>query len=823
MAKKRILISPEQQESQVGAFFRKLDIALCSEFIQEHLGSYLFIVDDYLPELNLLTRLQTKKSINPICINDVRGFFDENFLNNELIYSLLGTYFSEYRDYDLVDRFTKKNQNVYTLKIQDFLNIGSFTDTIVLDAYKNNFDCDMIRNYLNFAINYAFKTEEMNNHHSIEVSYAFNETGFALQILMSANKFDLEKEFSTKNKKFEIFFNGTNYFDVSYFRKKEKLLLSSLWFKEKNLQLFKSFFFSEIDGRFNLKDKKSNLISRLDAVTETFSHKSNITKAHTYSKLHLARKFANIIKIMRSREIDSPVAAILTPADIDNYLSRYPRHDATVAIDMEIKNFIIKLLNDENLSSNISQHIDKTALSSLDSFVDELQRIIGQKSLEDLNEIVSLVESTKNNECNFTMIEGWTEDSNKEDWFKKRASIIEKIKEQTYLIMKSGRNVVEEDIVNITAGQFNANPEEDRAIVKGLLEEAISTSFFRNEKLDDLLALQLLQKRPENDIDQKKLKLQLIGFKNSVAQMRSEIIKLRLEAEVSRKENCQDQIGKLPKQELGILKKAAISSIELIRENKRKELKQKHEFDKIIALKNKQNRYLEDSLNKLKSESSGDSNIEITKKLDEVKEENKKLKLLLEKSHLNIIPDSEIVNTEKSSSEKDQEIAKLKNEVQTAQLLADKLQRIMKVSENISSQEDVNLANSAASKAQFETLLSQSSNDSESSTFQTYKKEMEEKYKAQGIELKKTENKLKFTIAQLDEAHKRKSSDQSHGKSSDTYAKSMEAASNKLAAINIDLLEKKKEVIKLKQENTLLTSKVFELEKKLGINEKKVA
>ncbi|MGZ3810055.1 MAG: hypothetical protein ACXVCE_18370, partial [Bacteriovorax sp.] len=105
----------------------------------------------------------------------------------------------------------------------------------------------------------------------------------------------------------------------------------------------------------------------------------------------------------------------------------------------------------------------------------------------------------------------------------------------------------------------------------------------------------------------------------------------------------------------------------------------------------------------------------------------------------------------------------------------------------------------------------------------TEKKGLEEKGKLQAIEIKKMEQKLKFTVSKLEEAQKRKVAPAAIAKSIESYVKQLENANLRLNEANNEVAEKRKETVKLKQENALLTSKLAEIEKKLGNSEKKAA
>ncbi|MDD4973185.1 MAG: hypothetical protein PHY93_02490 [Bacteriovorax sp.] len=827
LTKKRILISTEQQNAQVGSFFRELGLELCTEFDKEHLADYLFIVDDYLEELKILPRIQTRKTIASACLSEVRGFFDENLINEEGARSLLNSYFSDAQNFDLVDRFSKDFQNVFTLKIHDYLNVGYFIDTIVLEAYKNKFDYEQVRNYLNFALPYSLKLiEQEEGPLPLDVSFSYSEKGFAIQISMSAGSFEMSKNFNSKSEKVAKFSSSANYFDASYFKKRERLLLSSLWFKEKKLQPFKSFFLTEISERHNTSDSKSALINRLDEVPDSVQYEANLNRIDQSEKLHLARKFSLFIKNFRTSEESPPKLSSLTIEDIDTYLSHYPRQDALLAIDLEIKNFIIKLLNDDSLYDGVTDYIQKIANSNLDSHVDEIQRILSQKSLEDIIEIIRLKAGPKDESNDVTKVSGLTETQNEEEWKVKRSDLVDQIKEQVVTIKSSGRNVVEEDIVKIVSEQLSADPEEVRTIVKGLVEEAISGELIKKEKLEEAFALRFLSQQPGQDAAREKLEGQIVRMKKIMEQMRSEIVKLRAEVNVAQKEKDSTLTG-AQAEEISDLKHALTKTLEMMKAKETIALKQKIDFEQILIAKENKNKTLEEHLEGLKDEFSRSREFANEEKLEMLLVENKSLAARLELANRKVVIINENMGKHDSDSlvKKDKELTALKTNFHLAQALIEKFKQERTDLENKIAEEkekyiklkDEKAIAAGPSKEQLE-------KDLLLINLQVEKKSLEDKQRIQGIELKKLEQKLKFSIAQLEESQKRKTQPTvAISKSNEVYVKQLENASARITEANNDITEKKKEAIKLKLENALLASKVSELEKKLSNIDKKAA
>ena len=290
--KKIILISPEQQEAQVGSFFRELGIELSSNYDKVYHSNYLFIVDDYLADLKILPRIQTKNTISSECFPNVRAMIPSEYLDNSEVKTLLKYYFSDEEAFDLLSFFSRNFKNCYSFKIHDYLNVGYFIDSIIVKAYQHNFDFEQIRNYLNYTLPFALRqVEKGKNLTPVEVSFSCSEEGFAIQIDFSAPEFSMNEDFKNSDNGLNDFFSKSNYFDVNYYAKKKKLQISSLWFKNEKLKDFKSYFLTEI-----VRSNKRNNSSIVNILNE------DADDTHYLSR----DKESNSIKIIESCDVNTP-------------------------------------------------------------------------------------------------------------------------------------------------------------------------------------------------------------------------------------------------------------------------------------------------------------------------------------------------------------------------------------------------------------------------------------------------------------------------------------------------------------------------------------
>ncbi|MBY0413231.1 MAG: hypothetical protein K2Q18_03655, partial [Bdellovibrionales bacterium] len=157
---KKILIASELHASAMGLFFQELGFELTDTYVEgEH---YAFAVDSVCPEVLTIARVQFAKTIDPRVAQNIRGHIAPGFFKNELGKNLLRSHFNEAQELNLVERYSSNLKSIYNIKLQDYLNLGFFVDSIVVEAYRGKFDITALRSYLNVALNFAFKKIEFN-------------------------------------------------------------------------------------------------------------------------------------------------------------------------------------------------------------------------------------------------------------------------------------------------------------------------------------------------------------------------------------------------------------------------------------------------------------------------------------------------------------------------------------------------------------------------------------------------------------------------------------------------------------------------------------
>lgn len=838
---KKILISKELKSSEEGVFFESLGITLEENFNKD--SDYLFVVNDYLPEVRNLPRLHTKNM-----------FFSEAYLDNQITAcivagknelkdakakELLKDYFSEEVRFDLIEKHSKKLQSISSIKIQDYLNIGFFVDAVIVEAYKNNFEINKVREFLNHLLLFSFSRLELGNRQApVDLSYSCSDDAFVVQASIELDRFEGKDEL-VKDDYLERLFNKTNFLDVSYFKKKKRLTIASLWFKAPELQNFKSYFFTEIASRSAVAPQVGEVDVRVEAFTkEKVVYQSKEKSDALDSRaLVMARKFSLFITNFRNIEDNPKALESLTIEDINHYLDQYPKKKAVSEVDDEIKDIILKLVKDESINKEITEEVTRISNSNLDPQIDDIKRVLSNKSLEDIEEVIMIngvgedlgddVLKVKgflaDEDQSETRIKGVTEDlSNNEKWEIKKNKINEAIQNEVVTIKGTGRSVVQDDIIRIVAKELGADEKDIKSVVKGIVEEVVSKEIISTSKAVSSLP-HLYASKEIKSANEEKLEAQMSRMKKVMEQMKREMIKLANKTEtsvLSKDVNVvsEDESAKQLKLEQALHK--AMGALK----NKEKILeKNRADFEAIIKEKERKIQQVEQKIDEMKLEHALSKEFANQEKLQSLESENKTLqsRLDLANKKVNIINENIEHRENEDLSKSERESTRLKANLQAAQEI---IERFKKDKLEMEARISAEIDNSRKMKEAYEAKLGSLGGSSGQNVEETMakldaaKKDIEEKYRLQGIELKRLEQKLKYQTSQLEASNKKKDA-----KGSDVVIKQLEKAKSTVNEMTADLTEKKKEAIKLKQENAQLQARITELEKKLSNAEKKAA
>lgn len=828
-SKKKILVTTEFVNSAGGAFFKEIGFDLETKYREG--DQYLFAVDGASSSIEGLPRLQTKKDIDAKFLNSVRSYISEEYFTTDAGRELLAAYFSASSDFDLIDRYSKEFKNIYNVKIHEYLNVGFFVDSVVVEAYKAGFDINALRNYLHHVLGFAFKKIELSSERMpIELSYSHDGEAFSVQVTLKTDYFNGKNEFEET---LPLIMNSCQFFDVSYFTKRNQLSISCLIFKTKFCSKSRAYFFTEIAKKSLAHESDHEIHSGLKD-QENVRYEAPILDDEQSKKLTLVRKFALFIKNYRKNEEEAKPSDELEIEDIERYLSFYPKQDSVKELNDELKQFIVRLVKDESLFEGITDYIQKISSSNLDDQIQEIQRVLSEKSLSDIEEIL-LIRGQKKVEEGVSVVKGWIELSDdeativsgpeyeavsNEKWAVKKGQIKEKLQNEVIRIKGSGRNVIESDIIRVMSRELNVDENDVKTVVSGIVEEVVAQEVIKNQNLEAALAAKILGGPSPEEI-REKLESQVTRMKKVIEQMKKEIIKFQNEKMLRGIEGNLNQNTEGP--EIHKLKFALSKAMELAKAKDK--IIEKQKSDSEINLKSRDHKIevLENRIEEIKAEHARSREFANEEKLQILEAENKTLRGRLELANkkMNIISEN-IENKSVEVSEKhSKELESLKGNMQVAQSVIErfkeeKLEMETKLQENREIirklKED---ASSEGSNGALKSELAEKENQIQ--LLQSERRSLDEKYRLQTMELKKVEQKLKFTTSQLESSNKRGGSGQ---KSADAYAKQLEQANARLGDANHEVAEKRKEIVKLKQENTLMSSKIAELEKKLGLAKK---
>jgi hypothetical protein len=846
---KKILISSELFSSAVGIFFQELGFELFTQSLpNEH---YAFAIDNACPELINIPRLHISKAMDEKLASKVRGFIDQDFFKHAEGKKLLATHFNESADLDLIERYSENLKTVYNVKLQDYLNIGFFIDSIIIDAYKSSFDITPLRNYLNTMMNFSFKKVELNSESMpIDISYSHDEDAFAVEISMIVDSFNGKEEFKNI---FNELMENINYLDVTYFPKKSKLTISSLIFKDPKMKKARSYFFTEVTKRIiQTGDLQTNLYSGL-MLKEGTEYAVHSEVKINESKIQIARKLARFIKNTRKKD---EYFAKIERGEIDNYLALYPREEITSEIDEVVKDLAFKILKFDESNNGMNEYIQKVAGSNLNEEISNIQKVLGSKSLGDFEEILAIKNLNRETALPYSIkawvekeeenlrITGVTDISKNEIWAIKSSQMNEKIQEELVRIRGEGKNIVLDDIIKIVSTDLNASPDDVRPFVEWVVEEVVADGIAKNKKLEEVFTMDLFQPKEEvpmptmvpvaNQILTEKLQDQNSRMKKIMEQMKRELIKLQNEKAALEVNGLtvEPVVSLIDKAESVKLKNALTVAMKNISTKERIIDKLRSDVDANFKIKDDKISALEKKIEELKYEKEKNKSVPDKKYLEELEVENKILVMQLEQANKKNLVEASSLTTAKAApniedeAKHEKEIEALKMSVQMAQVLIERLKhdkhememRFLEEKEAIVSENEEKIMGLMLT-ANTEGL---SKKDGPITALTNEKKALEDRLRAQGLELKKVEQKLKFANSQLDSSSLKKDAKASV-KSNEVYAKQLDLMNIRMENAIAEVAEKRKEIHKYKLENTTLSMRISELEKKVALYDKKAS
>ncbi len=605
--------------------------------------------------------------------------------------------------------------------------------------------------------------------------------------------------------------------------------------KDDSLKNFRSCFLNETAYRI-VEQATLEVRSGLE-VQETVSY----SPRDQSKKIGLGRKVALFIKNYRKSEEAPKENAKLEVLDIEYYMTFYPRQEAVRDVDDELKRFILKMLKDESFYVGISDYVKNIAESNLDDKTEEIQKILSGKSLGDLEETLLI-----NGECedlteSFTRVKGKPEDkddfkqviggvtddlSNNEKWEIKKDLINKQIEEEVTRIKADGNNVLQDDILRVVSKHLDVSDENVKIIISGIVEEAISKDMLvKGKGIEESVGQKIIFAKDGDPVSKSKLEEQNQKMKKLMELMKQEMVRLK-------EENARISImtpTEVEEKGDSIKLKVALAKTMSSLKSKDKILEKiKTDSELLLNEKNLKIEMLEERMRILKDDHAKSADHANLEKLTSLEFENRNLlsKLELSNKKINIISDNMESKEQGDIVKRDKELGTLKSSIQMAQVLIERFKaEKLELEGKLQSEKDISrkYRDEYEAKMKGGASADQAIAEQEIQAFMIEKRGMEEKNKLAVNEIKKLEQKLKFATSQLESSLKKRMAPPNQQKSNEAYIKQLDVASQRLAEVNSDLAEKKKEILKFKQDNNVLTSKVAELEKKLSNLDKKAA
>lgn len=547
-----------------------------------------------------------------------------------------------------------------------------------------------------------------------------------------------------------------------------------------------------------------------------------------------AKKFALFIKNYREREGASAENYKLSDQEILNYLAHYPRSEAVSSLSDEAKSLICIMVRNVDVYENVSRAIEDIGQSGFLDKVEEIQEIISSKKLEDIAEIITVKGGNRNYDEEVSRVKGWLEDKkddlikinsnydglpSNEKWEIKKLHINEVLKQEVERIKANGDSATAKDYLTILSEKLGIGEEDSKFLVEGLIEDSSGDTVI--SRIEELRQAFIKPEPKVKPVGNTKLEDQIVKMKKIMDGMKAEIIRLRSASisKVSTDLVSPDFQAQLVQVELEKTKQTLV--------NREKSLKKfKDDIDLVIKEKDKQILNLKEKIeqNKIDDSQSIEKNLE--KKNDDLNVENRMLKTKLELSLKKIQNLSENMDKQDAGFmlKKEREVDQLKIQLTMSQTIIGKFKEEKQKLDS----EIFNLKDQISSlKMEARPQHIEKNNDTELQkrdliiqSLTHEKRSAEDQFKLQSVEVKKLEQKLKILTVQNDELTKKKGGS---AKNVENAQRQVEQANEKTKEALHELTEKKKDLLKLKNENSIQNVKIQELERKIASLERSKA
>lgn len=829
-------------------------------------------------------------SSEKVCLEKVaspKEFFEKNgelILNPELVYfpiiqEVLKRYLGLAGGISVQETFQESILKMYTLRMNEYLSSGYYSDLIVDSAFNEKFNFYYVRKFLYESLSFIqYLCEGGLAEFPIDVEYGFSENNYFVQMIFESEDLNIKnlteafKEEDNRAPYANLIMemaNNANFLEIYKIEKTSKVSILGVFNKADERfedAYFPSVLIHSISGfqasDLNLKHGVTTKVEYLKESTALKNAKLPGDGTENYN-VSLLDKASNLISVKRVTDFVKLVGKDknydfqnLTIEDLDLILETYPDQKSLSSFTKVDKSIVIKALKEdlfyEALKDNVQiiedsinedEYLD-SVLSSLEN-LDENEAVFalnGQRFTEDVT-IVSGDFDEKDDTK--TVIKGVTQSIGKDVWKVKQLNVVEKVRGQINDLR--GRGASKEEINNriksIVEAELGVDESAGQSFIKYINEDANEGSFeeVASQNIVDIRAKLELEKTKKSlrtrDAQIGKMKKLIDTMKDEISLLRKETGTTEVLVKTSVNEDSLIEEATIAKEENEILK---TELSELKKESKNIEIQKDREIEKI------QNEIFEykkeiETLRKRSETQQNEINTSTvnTKESIQIEKENKSLSLQVDslKNKINFLMESRKSAQSSNVGIKEFEVlkenySKKEKEVDAFQKENSKLNMIIKDLEKKVSISETNLGKVKDQSS--EVKAAEAKLKAKDIEVEKYKKErlaFEEKLKEMQVEVKKQEVKMKFMAAQAEGAKSQNGQSSGGANPQDQklaqLAKKLENDNKRLQMaakkVSDELTEKKAELNKLKMDKKTSESKVRDLERKLAVLSKKVA
>jgi hypothetical protein len=788
--------------------------------------------------------------------NCKHSYISPSLLDSEVIQIALKRCIGEDSTMDLE---TQVSGSCKSFKITDPFSIGHYLDVATSTSYKEVGDFENIsKAFVQVSNFYMSQLKAL----PLDVEMIISNEMKVLQFHAPIT------DFSNTNIPDEVFsVLGASLVDVYFLEKSKELVISVSWFGEEGKVSYLKHHLNGFRKPSPNKDVYNGFDKLLGLDKEDIEFKTSPEQEDVKrSSFALVKKVIDFVKSKKDSNPDlfefqsalaeypnKEVIAGLVEEDIDFIKKAIESYNVYDTINSTVKGNVDEALKQDDIAQKVSGALMEMesfeAIGMFDSEEDAIQKISGitdnlteESTLvndfaQDLDAVTKVEGSPEEAEEN-QLVKGSKEEIKEENtiisgsreniddtWKVKRSEIAERVKEEVQKLVSAGNHTPEDiqdriksvlkdelGLDDKTAGEFNDS------LLSAVSTNSVGESIAGSDSAEVFLRL-----------DNERLKGQLASKMDQIVRMKRIIDTMKADF-IAKKEAEKALYDKIKEEGADSIEaKFKAAEVQIAALLKEINLKEKREEQLVQgqehALKNKEHRIglLEEKIADMtEKQLSMSDNGETKARVNELELENKNLTNQLKVTNERFEAISEKYEKEVGSSSPQFQA----NDSGLQSLLEKEKEKVAGLQVQINEFKK-QLATKAAEESAQAAAPTQTAEDPGRI------KELEVQLKASELETKKFEQKIKFMSSQMSEMEKKlkKMASRAGGGAkkggSDLNTKRLEKNLEKINALNdklqADMTDKKKELHKAKQENSIMHNKITELERKLAKYEKKAA